>query len=62
MVKENEGWSIDVTSSNVTHYYKDGISLCKRKKIKFYMDKFHKTNDYSQVLGYHCQICEKKLL
>ena len=58
---EKEGWSIDITSSNVTHYYKDGVSLCKRKLLQFYMDKFDKSIDYSQILGKNCTNCYIKL-
>jgi hypothetical protein len=60
-METKEGWSIDVSSSNYTHYYRDGISLCKRKIVKPFMDKFHNEKDYSQVLGYVCSLCEKKL-
>lgn len=61
MSVEKEGWSIDVTSKNVTHYYKDGISLCGRKRLLFHMDKFDKSKDYSQILGFNCELCLKKL-
>ena len=56
-----EGWSIDVTRRSVTHYYKDGKSLCGRKLLEFHMDKFDKSTNYSQVLGYTCTLCYKKL-
>ena len=60
-MKDKEGWSIDITSKKATHYYKDGVSLCKRKVVEFYMDNFDKDPDYSQVLGSVCQFCQKKL-
>jgi hypothetical protein len=60
-IKDNEGWAIDICSKNVTHYYKDGVSLCKRKLAKDYFDRYHKEKDYSQVLGFVCTNCQKKL-
>jgi len=56
-----EGWSIDITNKNATHYYREGISLCGKATQKFYMDKFEKSVDYSQVLGFSCRFCYKKL-
>ena len=56
-----EGWSIDVTNKKATHYYRNGVSLCGKETQKFYMDKFDKSPDYSQVLGYVCSFCHKKL-
>jgi len=61
MAKIDEGWSIDTTSGNATHYYKDGLSLCKKKKVKFHMDKFHPQKDFTQILGFTCKLCSKKL-
>ncbi len=61
MEQIKEGWSIDITSKKATHYYKDGVSLCKKANQKFFMDKFHKSSDYSQVLGSVCSLCQKKL-
>jgi hypothetical protein len=56
-----EGWSIDIGNKRATHYYKDGVSLCKKEHLKFYMDKFSKDPNFSQVLGKVCSICQKKL-
>jgi abortive infection bacteriophage resistance protein len=56
-----EGWSIDITNKCGTHYYRNGSSLCGKATQKFYMDKFDKSIDYSQVLGFTCRLCEKKL-
>ena len=55
------GWSIDVTNKNATHYYKDGVSLCKLAKVKFHMDKFHPEKDFSMILGFTCTKCHKIL-
>jgi len=54
-----EGWAIDVTSSNHNHYYKDGVSLCKKKRAKDYF-KYDKTKTFSPVLGFTCTLCEKQ--
>jgi len=59
--QSNEGWSIDITNKRATHYYKNGVSLCGKEIEKFYMDNFNKSIEYSQVLGFHCILCEKKL-
>jgi len=56
-----KGWSIDITSKNVTHYYENGLSLCKRKEAQPFMNRFHDEKDYTQVLGSVCTICYKKL-
>lgn len=61
MSKEKEGWAIDVCSKNVTHYYKDGKSLCKRKLDKEYFDRYHKEKDFSVILGFVCTLCQKKV-
>jgi hypothetical protein len=61
MENKEEGWSLDITSSNHTHYYINGLSLCKRKRLKPFMKVFDKDKNYSQVLGFVCSICEKKI-
>jgi hypothetical protein len=58
---KNEGWAIDITSKNATHYYKNGISLCNKTTEKFYMSNFDKLKDYTQILGNVCSLCQKKL-
>ena len=55
------GWSIDITNKNATHYYIDGLSLCKKAKVKFHMDKFHPEKNFSMILGFTCSLCSKKL-
>jgi hypothetical protein len=54
-----EGWSVDVTNKRATHYYKEGVSLCGKDTQKFYMTKFDKSTDYTQILGSVCNLCEK---
>jgi hypothetical protein len=61
MQNKEEGWSIDISSSNHTHYYRNGLSLCKRKILKPFMNVFDTDKNYSQVLGFICSICEKKI-
>jgi hypothetical protein len=56
-----EGWSIDVTNKKATHYYKNGVSLCGKETQKFHLNNFDKSLDYSQVLGFVCSFCHKKL-
>jgi len=56
-----EGWSIDVASKQMTHYYKNGKSLCTLKIVEPYMNQFDNSVNYSQVLGYTCILCSKKL-
>jgi predicted nuclease of restriction endonuclease-like (RecB) superfamily len=53
-----EGWSIDVASKQVTHYYKNGKSLCNLKIAEPYMNLFDNSVNY---LGYTCILCSKKL-
>ena len=60
MSEIKEGWAVDITSSNATHYYKDGISLCKKKIAQPFFSNYDKDKDYSQVLGYVCSLCRKK--
>jgi hypothetical protein len=61
MTEPKEGWSIDITSSRSTHYYRDGVSLCKKQTVKFHMDKFDADPEYTQILGNVCTLCQKKL-
>jgi hypothetical protein len=56
-----EGWSVDVVSKGVTHYYKNGKSLCGKKIVEPYMNLFDRPVNYSQVLGFNCRVCHKKL-
>ena len=56
------GWAIDITNKNATHYYIDGVSLCKKSNVKFHMDKFHPEKEFSMILGYTCSICYKKIV
>lgn len=57
---EKEGWSIDITSKNRIHYYKDGVSLCGKSRVKDYMTNFDKTSGFS-AMSFDCAYCEKKL-
>jgi len=61
MNNDKEGWAIDITNKKATHYYKDGVSLCKREAQKFFMYNFDKDKNYTQVLGSVCSLCQKKL-
>jgi len=56
-----EGWSVDVASKQMTHYYKNEKSLCTLKILEPYMNQFDKSVNHSQVLGYTCILCIKKL-
>lgn len=59
-MKNREGWAIDVTNKNHTHYYKDGKSLCGRALDKEFFNGYDNSDTFSGILGYTCSICEKK--
>jgi len=59
--KKEIGWGVDVTKKSHHHYYKDGISLCKRKVKPFHVDNLKPDVDYTFVLGYQCSFCLKAL-
>lgn len=61
MENKIEGWAIDTTSKKRTHYYKSGQSLCKRALTKHFMNSFDDNINYTQILGYTCDFCSKKL-
>lgn len=62
-MRQNEkGWSINITSKKATHYYKNGVSLCGKAQLQFFMDKLDDDINYSQVLGSVCSLCYKKLI
>lgn len=57
---ESEGWSDSVIKpkNSRIHYYKDGVSLCKRSGVdkgNRYFDKSERTK--ADVSSYHCKIC-----
>jgi len=56
----NEGWSVDITTRGRTHYYKNGVSLCNKVKLKFFMG-IDSDEKGSKWVG-HCSICCKKQL
>ncbi len=62
-----EGWSDTILGrNNSIHYYKDGVSLCNRKKV----DKGHRCFDksdrnFSDKYSGHCVLCiarQRKLI
>jgi len=58
-----EGWSDSImrTRTVIIHYYKDGISLCKRSKTDLGNKHFDRSEkDASDAYSYHCKICIKK--
>jgi len=55
-----EGWALDITTKNTTHYYRDGISLCKKAKLKHFMKMYDKNYVGSFFTG-ECSICAKKI-
>lgn len=58
--KHTEGWSNDVASRNLRHYYRNGESLCKKAIVKPYMNVFDKESTGSKYAK-DCNICIKKL-
>jgi len=58
-----EGWSDSIIRTNnlTIHYYKNGISLCKRSKVDNGNRHFDKSKkDISDAYSHHCKLCIKK--
>lgn len=62
MTEIKEGWSNSVTTrTKTTHYFKDGISLCKRAEITNGHRNFDLSEkDASDAFSFHCKSCIKK--
>lgn len=59
--KEREGFSDTCLKGGAkTHYYKDGISLCKRVKDTIHLRIFEKRT--GSIYFYDCATCVKKQL
>jgi hypothetical protein len=53
-----EGWALDITTRNREHYYRNGISLCKKATLKDHM-KINGSELGSKWCG-QCAVCCKK--
>jgi len=56
----NYGWSIDISTRGREHYYINGVSLCKKVNLKFFMKTF--THEKGSKWTGQCAICCKKQL
>ena len=57
--KEREGWSESILrGTGKVHYYKDGISLCKKVKDNKHLKIFEQRT--GSIYFYDCAICVKK--
>jgi len=54
----SEGWSTDITTKSKEHYYINGISLCEKVSLKFYMKIY--SNGKGSKWSNQCAICCKK--
>jgi hypothetical protein len=62
MLKEQQGWCNDITglSGRRRHYYKNGISLCGKHKVKHFFNIFDPDSPGDKYTQ-DCCICIKRL-
>jgi hypothetical protein len=58
-VKTVSGWSLSTISRGKTHYYKDGVSLCGKRKVDLSNRNFD-SKRMGNIYFHDCGICIKK--